>query len=226
MFSVWCFSSNPDLKYSAALKQKHIHTPRAVHEQSLFIYLLEESHHWVTHHTRPGLVGHRRPLQGRDPKMLNAQSLEESPRLSRAPNCKCVHSASRSVETFCFYIWVLAQARFVCVVYKKPDRKPQDLFGVPDQLLHTRKTNPLVHYYVWAEASFFTELVLPWHKRERAAGKNFQIPIFMLKYANDKDFNNPVQHSQFTHFKPSHQKQLFRKNTGHKQHPIWALCGT
>lgn len=44
----------------------------------------------------------------------------------------------------------------VCVysVQKNPNRKPQDLFGIPDQLLHTRKTNPLFHYYVHGSSYF------------------------------------------------------------------------
>lgn len=125
---------------------------------------------------------------GIDPA-VNARSPKESPRLSRDPNHIRAHSASRSLETFCFYIWVRAQAQFVCIVYKKPNRKPQDLFGIPDQLLRTRKTNPLFHYYVWR--LFFSEFVLPWHQLHRAVMQNF--PLFMFKYTNGKYFNNTVQ---------------------------------
>lgn len=89
--------------------------PRPVHVYLSALEISSLSH--STRAERPSRASSS-ASDGIDPG-VNARSPKERPRLSRAPHHICVHSASRSLETFCFYIWVHAQAQFVCIVYKK-----------------------------------------------------------------------------------------------------------
>lgn len=162
-------------------------SPRPVHVYfSLEISSLSHS----TRAERPSWASSSASV-GIDPS-VNAHSPKESPRLSWAPHHIRVHSASRSLETFCFYIWVHAQAQFVCIVYKKTQQKTTGFIWDTGRTI-THKKNKSSISLLCAWRLLFSEFVLPWHQLERAVMQNFQILLFMLKYANGKYFSNPDQ---------------------------------
>lgn len=139
-------------------KQKYIHTPeREIHDQSMFIYvLLEISSRSHSPRTERPSRASSSACVGIDPG-VNAQSPKESPRLSRDPNHIRAHSASGSLETFCFYIWVRAQAQFVCIVYKKTQQKTTGfIWDTWPTITHKKNKSSISLLCVWR--LFFSEL--------------------------------------------------------------------